>query len=160
MDMASLDGRIVVGLDGSAGARAALRWALRQAALTAAVVHVVHAVRRLDAYEWVARPTNYGTVPAPVRYDEAEVRTTAEGLAGDAVREAVGDDDRLRAVEVRIDVVEGHPSDALLAAAEQAELLVLGRTGHGGFAGMLLGSVARHCVEHSPCGVVVVPPDQ
>lgn len=155
--MASPSGRIVVGVDGSAGARAALRWALRQACLTGGTVHVVHSVRPADAFEWTARPTNYGTIPTPVRYDRDEVRATAERQARDTVRDVVADDDGFASVTVTIDVVEGHPSDALLTAARDAEHLVLGRAGHGGFAGMLLGSVARHCVEHSTCGVTIVP---
>lgn len=150
-------GRIVVGMDGSAGATAALRWALRQAVLTGASVDVVHAVRRLDAYEWTLLPVGYGTVPAPVKFDMAEVHTAAEGLVWDAVREAAAEDDRFGSVKVAVDVVDGHPGDVLLAAAQDADLLVLGRTGHGGFAGMMLGSVARHCVEHSTCGLTIIP---
>ncbi|HEY1574628.1 MAG TPA: universal stress protein [Pseudonocardiaceae bacterium] len=158
MQSASPSGRMVVGLDGSAGAQAALRWALRQAGFTGAGVHVVHAVRRLDAFEWAALPTNYGTVPTPVRYDHDEVRATAERLAQDTVRGAVAEDDAFGSVEVTIEVGDGHPGDLLLAAAKDADLLVLGRTGHGGFTGMRLGSVARHCVEHSTCGVTIIPP--
>lgn len=156
--MASPGGRIVVGVDGSVGARDALRWALRQAGLTGAVVHVVHAVRHVDAFDWAALPTNYGTVPTPVRYDRDEVHTTAERLTRDTVSAVVAEDDGFASVPVTIDVVDGHPGDALLAGASDAELLVLGRTGHGGFAGMRLGSIARHCVEHSTCGVTIVPP--
>jgi nucleotide-binding universal stress UspA family protein len=44
----------------------------------------------------------------------------------------------------------------LLKAAEGADLLVVGSRGHGGFAGMLLGSVSEHVAAHSPCPVVVV----
>jgi nucleotide-binding universal stress UspA family protein len=60
------------------------------------------------------------------------------------------------AVEIRLHVVEQSPAQALLAAAKGAELLVVGSRGHGGFAGMLLGSVSQHCVQHAPCPVLVM----
>jgi nucleotide-binding universal stress UspA family protein len=56
-------------------------------------------------------------------------------------------------------VVQGHPAQVLLDAARGADLLVVGSRGHGTLAGMLLGSVSQHCVQHSPCPVVVVPAD-
>lgn len=53
-------------------------------------------------------------------------------------------------------VGQGRPVTVLLDAAADAELLVVGSRGHGGFAGMLLGSVGEHVVAHAPCAVVVV----
>lgn len=53
-------------------------------------------------------------------------------------------------------VVQDHPAAALIIAAEGADLLVVGSLGHGGFAGMLLGSVSAHVVAHASCPVVVV----
>jgi nucleotide-binding universal stress UspA family protein len=49
-----------------------------------------------------------------------------------------------------------HAAPALLAAAEEAELLVVGSRGHGGFAEALLGSVSQHCVQHAACPVVII----
>jgi nucleotide-binding universal stress UspA family protein len=57
----------------------------------------------------------------------------------------------------RIVVVEGHPAQVPLRAAGGAQLLVVGSRGHGTFAGIMLGSVSQHCVQHAPCPVVVVP---
>ena len=51
---------------------------------------------------------------------------------------------------------EGHPAFSLIEQAKDADLLVVGTRGHGGFVGLLLGSVGEHCVTHAPCPVVVV----
>lgn len=53
-------------------------------------------------------------------------------------------------------VVHGHPAWVLLAAAEHADLLVVGNRGHGGFTEALLGSVGQYCVHRAKCPVVVV----
>ena len=57
-------------------------------------------------------------------------------------------------------LVEGHPAGILIEASAQADLLVVGSRGHGGFVGALLGSVSHRCVAHALCPVVVVPPPQ
>jgi nucleotide-binding universal stress UspA family protein len=59
-------------------------------------------------------------------------------------------------VEIKRSVVEGHPAAALLDAAKEADLLVVGSRGRGGFAGLLLGSVGEQCAHHAPCPVVIV----
>jgi len=64
--------------------------------------------------------------------------------------------DASEGIEVVATVTEGRPVPVLLAAAAGAELLVVGSRGHGGFAGMLLGSVSQHCVQHAACPVVVI----
>jgi nucleotide-binding universal stress UspA family protein len=61
-------------------------------------------------------------------------------------------------VRVEKAVVEGPAAPLLLDLAKDADLLVVGSRGHGGFVGLLLGSVSQHVVHHSPCTVVVVPP--
>ncbi len=59
-------------------------------------------------------------------------------------------------VTVTGEVTEGHPAEVLLKAAAGTDLLVVGSRGHGGFAGMLLGSVSSHAVHHARCPVLVV----
>ncbi|GAA4884430.1 universal stress protein [Kitasatospora terrestris] len=133
--------RIVVGVDGSASSRAALRWAIRQASLTGATVESV------ITWEY---PAVYGWGMTMV---DTEVAAYAGKALAEAVAQEAGPD---CPVPVRERVECGNAAQILLTAAEGAELLVLGNRGHGGFAGALLGSVGQHCVQHSPCPVVIV----
>jgi nucleotide-binding universal stress UspA family protein len=138
----SKDRRIVVGVDGSPLSCEALRWAARQAALTGSVLDAViawHDPASYAGYSWLIADTSYADPAA---------KTLAVAVANTLKHEG--------GITVRQHVVEGHPARVLLDAAEGADLLVLGHRGHGGFDGMLLGSVTQHCVSHSPCPVVVI----
>ena len=134
--------RIVVGIDGSQPSRLALQWAMRQGELTGATVDVIHA--------W-EMPLIYGTVPVVVMPDDMEV--VAEGLVADTISAVAGTGP---AMPVRGRAVHGNPAAVLIEAAQDADLLVVGSRGHGGFVGALLGSVSQHCVHHATCPVVVV----
>lgn len=163
-------GGIVVGVDDSPGARKALAWAVTEARLRAAVLRVVHVQRG----EWAAPlyfPSQHalpglptGAVGEPSSADlknvlqaqdvlrEAE-RGRAEQLVDEVVRE-VG----AAGVEVEPTVVqERHPADALVELSSDADLLVVGSRGRGGFGGLMLGSVTHALVLHATCPVVVVP---
>ena len=131
--------RIVVGTDGSDDALAAVRQAVELARLSSAELELVSA--------W---QPYYGTVELPVAVDNLEARAL-EALR--TTRAAV-DTSGLEVSEV---LVQGDPARALLEQAEGADLLVVGSRGHGGFAGLLLGSVSQKCVQHAPCPVLVVP---
>lgn len=138
----SEDHRIVVGVDGSPSSREALRWALRQAALTGAVVDAVTAWRdpsSYGGYAWLVEDTAY--------------RDLAAKALSESVSATVAPDS---GVSVRQLVVQGHPARVLLDAARGADLLVVGSRGHGGITGGLLGSVGQHCIQHASCPVVVV----
>jgi nucleotide-binding universal stress UspA family protein len=139
------DRRIVVGVDSSHGSRAALRWALTQAQLTGASVEAVAAWQSPAMIGY-----SYGWVPIPS--EGATIAAAAEKVLAETVAEFAGAPDQTRTT-----VAEGPPAQVLLKAAAGAELLVVGSRGHGAFTGMLLGSVSRHCVQHAPCAVVVVP---
>ena len=126
---------IVVGVDGSEPSLKALRWAAQQARLTGATLRV------LTTWE-VA--TGTGWVPTfPVDYDPQAV---ARQALDEAVTETLGADPDVAPI--------------LLAAAKDADLLVVGSHGHGAFAGMLIGSVSEHLVRHAPCAIVVVHCDK
>lgn len=138
---------IVVGVDGSEHARAALRFAVDEAALRKARLRIVAA--------WDIAPTVYSGGFAP-GFDQETVdafRDTAETVVRDALAEAK----RLQpALDVEGRTREGQAVEVLLEEASDALLLVVGNRGRGGFASLLLGSVSQQLVLHSPCPVLVV----
>ena len=87
--------------------------------------------------------------PADEMSEEAQ-----RGLTALLRDEGLADDPDLEVVEA---VFQGPAGSVLLDAAADADLLVVGSRGHGGFAGLLLGSVSLQCVTHAACPVVVVP---
>ena len=147
--------KIVVGVDGSAGAAKAFESAVAEAALREAALHVVHAwmVPLIDVIPepWVIGAPNVGA-------SDEEVYEHLAAAARKVLDESLG---RARALEPGLEIVgeltEMRAASALIAAAGDAELLVVGSRGRGGFRGLLLGSVSAQCVHHSPCPVVVVP---
>jgi nucleotide-binding universal stress UspA family protein len=134
--------RIVVGVDGSSCSLDALEWAIRQAQLTGARVLVVTAWQRPSAVGW-----GLPVAPSPSPSEDAN-----------SVLEEVLEPVRKRHpnVDIQSKTVEGHPAPALVEASQGADLVVVGSHGRGAFAGMLLGSVSRHCVSHASCPVLVV----
>jgi nucleotide-binding universal stress UspA family protein len=136
--------RVVVGVDGSEAARAAVDWALEEARLREAPVDVVHA--------W--QPPYMNTYPFIVDFHSAEFERNAQNLLYDTV--GAIDSTGIPAVEPVL--VCDSPARALLDTAKGADLLVVGCRGRGGFAGMLLGSVSQKVLHHAPCPVVVIPP--
>lgn len=143
-------GRIVVGVDGSDSSKQALRWAVRQAEATGGVVEAV------TAWDFPQFHGALGWLP-PSSGDEAALQARARKELDEAVEEAVGSQPP---VEVRSEVRYGTPASVLLNASHGASLLVVGSRGLGGFAGLLLGSVAQHCTQHASCPVLVVRGDE
>jgi nucleotide-binding universal stress UspA family protein len=139
-------GRIVVGVDSSDASKAALAWAVRQAALTGATVDAVTAwqVPAIFGNNYAMTP-DISELDQGVRQGLAEAVTAAAKLAPE--------------VEIRPLIVQDNAATALLDAAKEADLLVVGSRGHGGFTEALLGSVGQHCVHHARCPVVVVRGD-
>lgn len=133
--------RIEVGVDGSEPSKRALRWAIEQARCVGATIDAIDVWGYAAGYEW-----------APV-VDPTEVIKAAEQVLSEAIHAVAGE---RTPVTIRARVVEGHPAYELIRAAEGAQLLVLGSRGHGGFVGVLLGSVSQYCVQHATCPVVIV----
>ncbi len=150
--------RIVVGVDESAGGRAALRFALLDAARRGADVEIVAAFEPPEYWPAVLG----GPPPA------------GSGRTLDEVRETVWSDTVRVADEVEADLVEilgrvpsvavtaaaGGAADVLLHAARNADLLVVGHRGRGSFTRIMLGSVSLQCVLHAHCPVTVVRADR
>jgi nucleotide-binding universal stress UspA family protein len=141
-------GRIVVGVDGSPASVTALRWAQRIAAPTGATIEAVIVWNYPPDYGWAVagataidgwRPDLEAEKSLEIALDEAFLGHRPAGLA--------------------VSVRQGHARTVLLDAAVGAELLVVGSRGHGGFAGLLLGSVSAACAEHARCPVLVVHDD-
>ena len=147
---------VVVGVDGSAGAREALRWALAEARLRQWPVRAVHAWTfgytggSVQGYPyWGGYLGSYTSLGI----DLSDLHRAAEELLERALAD-VGE--ATRDVEIERQVVQGAPAEVLIAAATSDDLLVVGSRGHGGFATLLLGSVSQQVVHHAPCPVVVV----
>ena len=139
--------RIVVGVDGSDSSREALRWAYDEAA------HHGASITAVSCWHPPALPMTppYGSIPP-----EGYVSQPKQD-ALDLLERFVADlDVREPAVDVRTSVEEGNPAKVLIERSVEADLVVVGSRGHGGFKGMLLGSVSQHLVAHAECPVVVV----
>jgi nucleotide-binding universal stress UspA family protein len=139
--------KIVAGVDGSDGSREALRWAVDEGRLRGARVVALHA--------WELPLAPAAVSPAP-RLDlvgaVTELHERALQLVTALVEEVAGGDSTIAVEPVAL---EGPAAPALIDAARDADLLVVGSRGHGGFTGLLLGSVSQQCVHHAPCPVVV-----
>jgi nucleotide-binding universal stress UspA family protein len=138
---------IVVGVDGSEESKHAMRFALEEAKLRQAKLRIVHA-RRIPVGV-IGAPLIWAPTPETEAKLREEQLEWLEGLVREVAGEAPG-------VEITWDVIEEEPVPALVEAARDAELLVLGSRGHGGFSGLLLGSVSQQCVHHALCAVVIV----
>jgi len=135
---------VVVGVDGSDGSKAALRWAADYARPVQGRLRVVGA--------WQFPTMYYGYA---VALPEDDLATETEHAVRDAVVEVLGSEP---GIEIETCIEQGPAAEVLRDAAEAADLLVVGSRGHGAFAGMLLGSVSSHVVHHADCPVVVVRP--
>lgn len=133
--------KIVVGVDGSEPSKAALRWAARAADITGSRIDAVIAWQTPAMYGW--------TMADPHWHPDRD----AEKVIAATVDEVFGSD---RPHDLRMIVEEGNAAKVLLDASKDAELLIVGSRGRGGFVGLLLGSVSASCAEHASCPVLVV----
>lgn len=139
---------IIVGVDGSESSRAALQWAYQEAAHHGASLTVTTAWHPPGNLP-VTPP--YGSMP-PADYDR-QPRQGALDLLEQLTAELAP---QTPAVDVRTSLEEGNPAKVLIERSAEADLLVVGSRGYGGFKGMLLGSVSQHLVAHAQCPVVVI----
>jgi nucleotide-binding universal stress UspA family protein len=138
--------RVVVGVDFSTGARAAVLFALEDAARRGVPVEAVSAYRPPDY--WM-------DFYAVASYQPDRIRGAALARLRAFVDEILPDGPQ-PPPEVSVRVVMGSAADVLILESQGAELLVVGSRGHGGFTSMLLGSVSTQCAQHASCPVTVV----
>jgi nucleotide-binding universal stress UspA family protein len=132
---------IIVGIDGSDHSRHALDWAVRESAVRHAPLTVL-TVQQAAAGYWGDE-------------DLAEQGRKTAQEETDSVLEKIGPESRPSSVTVR--AVTGLPAEALLEAAADADMLVVGCRGAGGFKRLPMGSVSTQVTHHAPCPVVVIP---
>lgn len=135
---------IVVGSDGSDVSRYAVEWAAREAELRGEPLRIVHAVQA-----WLLGSATEGPSSEVGKWAREDAGNLLDEAAAQARQAAPG-------AEVSTDLVAGDARPALIEAAEGASMLVVGGRGEGGFAGLLLGSVAYGVVGHTRCPAVVV----
>lgn len=137
---------VVVGVDGSPRSLDAVDLAAREATLRNAPLHLVY------AYVWpyVAAPIGSSEARGP----ERSLRDDAEQIVGEAAERA-----RATAPTVAVtgEAVVGAPTATLLERSRSASVVVIGDRGHGGFTGLLMGSVSQAVLHHAACPVAVVP---
>jgi nucleotide-binding universal stress UspA family protein len=145
--------RIVVGVDDSEPAAAALRWALEEGVLRQATVEVVH------SWSPPVSALPFGAT-LHLRGNEEEIDALARASVDELVDGALAEMDA-QPPEVLRTILPGAPALTLVDVAESADLLVVGSHGRTGLSRLVIGSVAMACVQHAPCPVVVVrtPPE-
>ena len=143
---------VVVGVDGSASARAALAFAIDEAVMRRSSLRVIAAVQLPD---YGLASLTMLELPSPEKLVN-DIREAAQSRVDELVA-AYGEG--AGGVSVAVEAVPCHPGDVLCGAADGAELLVVGHRGRGASASRLIGSVGLHCVLHANCPVTVVRPD-
>ncbi len=138
---------ILVGVDSSHHSMRALEWAMKEAAMRHAPLTVL-SVRPMA--DW----TGHGAIPFP-KEEELVKRTkaTAQELTDQVLAGLAGP----HAEPVTVEAVSGTPAEELLRAAADADMIVLGARGSGGFARLAMGSVSDQVAHHARCPVVIIP---
>ena len=136
--------RIVVGVDGSAGGRNALRYAVQQAG------RINGTVMATVAWRWDGAAIAPIVEASPVDAKARAEATLIEEIA--AVQNEFG-----TTVPITQHVVQGSADSVLTKAAADADLLVLGSHGHGRLSHAVLGSVSEECVRRATCPVMIIP---
>jgi nucleotide-binding universal stress UspA family protein len=140
---------IIVGVDGSGYSRRALEWAMHEAALRHGPLTVLTVHPAIVGYFG-------GVVTGPGDIDLTEQAQAAVKAEADKVLAGL---DGPRPESVTIKAVHGFPVEELVAASKDADMVVLGSRGVGGFTRLMMGSTAGQVVQHAHCPVLIVPPE-
>jgi nucleotide-binding universal stress UspA family protein len=139
---------IIAGIDGSARSHKALEWAVREAGIRNAPLSVLTVQQAAVGFSGI-------TIAYPGDDELTELAHKTALAEVEEVLDQVTDDSRPTSVAVQ--VVFGVPAEELLKAAADADMIVVGSRGGGGFKKLLLGSVSSYAVHHGHCPIVVIP---
>jgi nucleotide-binding universal stress UspA family protein len=142
---------IIVGIDGSHHSTRALEWALREAALQHLPLTVL-TVHSVPASAWTGNPV----LVERDADDQERMLKAAEELTHKAVSQL----DETRPDSITVRAISGFPAKELIDESRDADLVVVGSRGAGGFAKLVVGAVTSQVVGHAHCPVVVVPTDR
>lgn len=140
---------IIVGVDGSGHSQRALEWAMKEAAVRGAPLTVMTVHEMIRGYFG-------GMVEFPDDHILAEKARAVVQAEVDTVLNDIGES---RPASVTVRVAAGSVVEELVSAAKDADMLVVGSRGAGGFARLMQGSVSSLVTQHAPCPVVIIPPE-
>lgn len=136
---------VMVGVDGSPSSHKALQWAASEAADHRAELVVVNVWEHSLVVPGGGPSVSEHELPDPNHHTAEDLLTQIKGV--------LGEDPQVRVQPV---VKQGNPAKVLIEQSEDAQLLVVGTRGHGGFRGLVLGSVSQHVAAYAHCPVTVV----
>jgi nucleotide-binding universal stress UspA family protein len=139
---------IIVGIDDSANAQAVLDWAAREAGIQHADLTVMTVVPTIVS-QWTGQPLHYPGA-------EEAVEKARQG-AQEKVAKSASDSGDPQPSSITVQAFDGSPAQALIDASRDADLVIVGARGSGGFASLMLGSVSTQVAHHAACPVVIVP---
>lgn len=142
---------IIVGVDDSAHAHKALDWAMREAGMRQVALTVLSVIPAM-ASPWTGSPLSVPSADEAVRHATQAVE--------EAIAKSASSIPGPQPSSVSVKVFAGFPAQALVDAARDAELVVVGSRGAGGFAALMMGSVSSQVAHHATCPVVIVPSDR
>ena len=142
---------IIVGIDGSTHSERALEWAVQEAAIRQVPLRVITVFHRTVSH-WGA-----GAITDPQEHANA---MQAREAAQDATDKALAHAGDAHPKSVTVDALGGIPAEELVNASRDADMIVVGSRGAGGFARLLLGSVGSQVVHHAHCPIVIIPAEE
>jgi nucleotide-binding universal stress UspA family protein len=140
---------IIVGVDGSGHSQRALEWAMKEAAVRHAPLSVLTVHPAIVGYYG-------GVVTSP---QDTELTEQAQAAVKAEADKALTGLEGPHPESVTVRAVHGFPVEELVNASKEADMVVLGSRGVGGFTRLMLGSTAGQVVQHAHCPVVIVPPE-
>ena len=140
---------IIVGVDGSGHSQRALEWAMKEAAVRHVPLSVLTVHPAIKGYYG-------GMVTGP---QDVELTEKAQAAVREEADKALAQLDGPHPESVTVNAVHGFPVEELINASKEADMVVLGSRGVGGFTRLMLGSTAGQVVQHAHCPVVIVPPE-